>query len=415
MRKNKIDAVYGILDQGLLSLTNLGIGLFLINFTTKESYGLYGIGFAIVLFFVGVSNGVITTQMTVLAPAKEKREGGIDLYCLSMLYGQYYIFIPIWMFSQFIAYLLYYLNVVNWDIFLYQIVTSITVMTALFHEFMRRYYFLKFNTRRVLMIDLVNIFFIVLTLYMTTMWDFEKPYILAMAIFGGGAMVAGMTGLMSSRLIGYVSVAEVLASLKEAWGNGRWALGGVVVTWGQSQGYVLLLSILATAESVAEANAARLFLAPVNVISSSFIRVFMPRLVHLKNQQNHAAVRNMARKILAVVIATIGIVVLGVILMEDFIIRFAFTDDYNDIGIFVIAWAVVVLFFAISSNASILLQVYSKFKDITLCNTVTTVITLLLGIALIQSFGVLGSISALAIGEMLLAFILWIRFQSIKK
>jgi O-antigen/teichoic acid export membrane protein len=166
---------------------------------------------------------------------------------------------------------------------------------------------------------------------------------------------------------------------------------------------------------VAEANAARLFLAPVNVLSVGFVRVFMPKLIHLKNQQNHAAVRKMARKILAVVIASIGIVVLGVIIMEDYIIKFAFTDDYSNIGIFVIAWAVVVLFVAIRSNTSILLQVYNKFKDITLCNAITTLITLLLGTTLIHYYGVLGSIIALAVGEFLLALLLWRRFSLVKK
>jgi O-antigen/teichoic acid export membrane protein len=415
MKKSKIDALCGIIDQGLLSLANLGIGLFLINHTTKENYGLYGIGFAIVLFFVSVQNGLITTQMTILAPEKTEREGGIDLYCLSMLYGQYFIFIPIWIFFQIVAYNLYNLDIVGSDVFLYQMVISITIMSVLFHEFMRRYFFLKFNPRRVLMIDLVNVFFIALTLYMTTRWDYEKPHILALAIFGGGAMVAGMIGLLSSGLVGFVSKTKMLESLKEAWGNGRWALGGVVVTWGQSQGYVLLLSILATAEAVAEANAARLFLAPVNVISAGFIRVFMPKLVHLKNQQNHTAVKNMARKILAVVIASIFILVLGVIILEDYIIEFAFTDDYSNIGTYVIAWAVVVLFVAIRFNTSTLLQVYSKFKDITLCNTVTTAITLLLGIVLIHYFSVLGSIAALAVGEILLSILLWRKFLLVKK
>lgn len=413
MRKSKISALCGLLDQGLLSLTNLGIGLFLINSTTKENYGLYGIGFVIVLFFVGVANGLITTQMTVLAP--EKGEGRMNLYCLSMLYAQYFIFIPIWIFCQILAFILFHLNIVDADNFLYQIVISISVMAVLFHEFMRRYYFLKFDPRQVLVIDLVNIIFIVLALYMTTMWEYEKLHILAIAIFGGGALMAGITGLITSKLLAFVSVNEVLASLKEAWPNGRWALGGVVVTWGQSQGYVLLLSILATAESVAEANAARLFLAPVNVISTSFIRVFMPTLVQLKNQQNHTAVRSMARKILAVVIASIGIIVLGVLFMEDFIIKFAFTEDYRNIGVFIVAWAVVVLFVAISTNASILLQVYKKFKDITLCNSKTSVLTLLLGVALIQAFGVLGSITALAVGEILLAFLLWRMFRAIEK
>lgn len=409
-----MDAIYGIVDQGLLSLTNLGIGLFLINYTTKENYGLYGIGFVVVLFFIGVANGLITIQMTVLAPEKGAREGGIDSYCLSMLLGQYYIFVPIWIACQLLAYFFYCIGILNADGFLYEVVISISTMAVLFHEFIRRYYFLKGNPYRVLFIDIANIVFILFALYLIIMLEYEKLHILTIAIFGGGALVAGVTGLISSKLVGLLSVKEVFVSLKEAWRNGRWALGGDLITWGQSQGYVLLLSILATVESVAEANAARLFFAPVNVISASFNRVFMPRLVTLKIQQNHAAVRSMARKMLAVVIVSIGIVVLGVLIMEDFIFELALTEDYSGIGNLVIAWAVVVLFVAIRSYTLTLMQVYKKFRDITLCNSITSVLTLLLGAALIQAFGVLGSIIALAAGEILLALLLWRRFRTIK-
>lgn len=58
----KKDAIYGIVDQGLISLSNLGIGFLLIKLTSKENYGLYGIGFAAILLCVGVANALVTTQ-----------------------------------------------------------------------------------------------------------------------------------------------------------------------------------------------------------------------------------------------------------------------------------------------------------------------------------------------------------------
>jgi hypothetical protein len=38
----KKDAIYGIFDQGLISLSNLVIGFLLIKLTNKENYGLPG-------------------------------------------------------------------------------------------------------------------------------------------------------------------------------------------------------------------------------------------------------------------------------------------------------------------------------------------------------------------------------------
>ena len=86
------DVVYGFADQALLSLTNFMLGIFLVKHVTKEEYGLYVIGNAIVLFVVGLANGLITTQMTVLAPSKNESEK--DVYCANMLHAQNLILLP---------------------------------------------------------------------------------------------------------------------------------------------------------------------------------------------------------------------------------------------------------------------------------------------------------------------------------
>lgn len=70
----KIDVVWGVLDQGLQSLINLSISVLLIYYESKHNYGLYGLGFATLLLFVGFSNALISTQMTVIAPSKKLKE-----------------------------------------------------------------------------------------------------------------------------------------------------------------------------------------------------------------------------------------------------------------------------------------------------------------------------------------------------
>src|SRR5690606_26184457 len=68
--------------------------------------------------------------------------------------------------------------------------------------------------------------------------------------------------------------------------GGKWALGGVLVSWAQNQGYVLILALVKNSALVAEANAARLFLAPIGVVSTSISKVIMPKLVQLKINNN---------------------------------------------------------------------------------------------------------------------------------
>jgi hypothetical protein len=58
----KKDAISGIFDQGLIRLSNPSIGFLLIKLTSKENFGLYGIGFAAILLCVGVANALITTH-----------------------------------------------------------------------------------------------------------------------------------------------------------------------------------------------------------------------------------------------------------------------------------------------------------------------------------------------------------------
>ncbi len=132
----KKDALFGIIDQGIISLSNLGIGFLLIKLTSKESYGLYGIGFAAILLFVGIANALVTTQMTIFAPEKLDKLK----YCSTMLAGQYIIFFPLWCVFVTLSLSAYYVELISNEILTYTLTVSITVMTAIFHEFMRRFF-----------------------------------------------------------------------------------------------------------------------------------------------------------------------------------------------------------------------------------------------------------------------------------
>jgi hypothetical protein len=71
MRINKIDAAWGLYAQGFRSLNSFIIGLSFINFFSKNEYGLYGMGFAVLVLLVGLANGAIFSQMTIFVSKKK--------------------------------------------------------------------------------------------------------------------------------------------------------------------------------------------------------------------------------------------------------------------------------------------------------------------------------------------------------
>jgi O-antigen/teichoic acid export membrane protein len=244
--------------------------------------------------------------------------------------------------------------------------------------------------------------------------DIERLHIAVMALYGLGALIAALAGFSRSSLPQKIRYSGVLQSVSEAWQQGRWALGGVFVTWLQSQGYVFLLAFMASTAAVAEANAAKLFIAPVGVISGGLAHVYMPKLAFLRTEGKRDDILVQARKILGVVLFSIVLLAVGILAIKDVVLEFVYSGKYDGIAPYIFAWIVVFSIQAFRSNNSMLLQVYRNFDSITKYNTLTAVVSLSLCVLMIQAWGVIGSIYSIAIGECLLAYFLWRKFSAVK-
>jgi len=79
--------VVSVLNQMVSSATNFLFGLYLVRNLPPVEFGLYGIGFAITLFYAGIGNAMFLTQMVVHIPNKaaEDREPYAARICLIMM------------------------------------------------------------------------------------------------------------------------------------------------------------------------------------------------------------------------------------------------------------------------------------------------------------------------------------------
>ncbi len=389
------------LDQALLSIANFAIGIYLIRHTGKADYGQYVLAFAFILFSTGIQNALVTIPMTVLAPGKTELES--VYFCSRLATGQYLLFIPLGIISLIVTAALDYGGAINREQALLLAAVAIAVQGVALREFFRGLFFQRLQPQTVLVLDIVYVA-IVASGFMFTWQQLPLAAILIMA---AAALLTGFVGWYHSRLPLVMSVTALYQTLAETWQHGRWAMAGVTVTWLQDQSYIYLLTLLAGAASTAETSAARLFLAPIALITASFARTLMPRWATMRHAGNTDQIRQMLNKSSLILTAIIVVYLLVVYLAREPLQQKMLTAEYKGAASLLLLWGMLLILQAVRANYSWALQVFSQFRQITLANGVSAAVVVVSGLLLITKYGAAGSIVAMIIGEALFVTLLW--------
>lgn len=409
MRSVRKDIVISFVDQVLLSAANFAIGVFLIKNTSKEDYGVYVFAYAIILFIIGVQNALITNQMTVMAPRKESAER--DAFCSALMVGQYLMAIPLGMLSVFLLWLFVDYGFIAGTDSNMSLAVVVATQGILLREFFRVFFFLKVKSRVVLLIDVIHIAIIFLGLFVARSIVPEHLNVAAIMAFGFSSLISGVLAAYWSGISLRSRLAETVVTLRDAWTNGKWALGGVVVTWFDNQSCVYLLTFLSGPAATADVNAARLFLMPVALLNTSVFRVLMPKWAHYRSENQVQHISSSARKALILIVASIGVYLITLLSIKDVAIGFLLTKEYSKLNTLIVLWGCLFLAQAFRSNYSALLQVFERFRAITLLNMASATVVILSSIYLIGKLGADGSIVGMILGEIILSKLLFDMLQ----
>ncbi len=409
-----IEMFCGFVDQAVVSLTNFLLAFFLIKNGPKEDFGLYSIGYALILLAIGLNNALITTQMTVNAPQKSIEEQNV--YCANLLVGQSIIFALLLITCFMTALLLDVFQVLERNLVLFSIFIGIASAAAAYQDFFRRYFYLKLRPNIVLYLDViqgVTIFaFLLVIKFVFSSIDWPITAIICYAI---AACVAGTIGLCYAKLHLFAGLRPVWVTVKEAWVNGKWALSGVIITHLQTQSYAYFLAGVAGTARVAEANAARLLLSPLGLLNAGLTVVFLPRLAIMKSNQDYNSMNAVAGYLLLLLVSAVVVYSLAIFCLKDWIIAVFLRKEYANIGFFIFLWAIVYLFQMVRANVSILLQVFLAFRSLTIANIPSALIVVVSSFFLIRSFGVTGGLLSLAAGELAFAILLHGYYHFVKR
>jgi O-antigen/teichoic acid export membrane protein len=292
---------------------------------------------------------------------------------------------------------------------------AIALLGVVLREFFRSYFFLRLRPAAVLGLDIAFVGLLFSGLWLAVQMKFSSINLAALIMMGLASAIVGLAAVFMARKELPVRMADIRPALLESWQHGRWALGGVTVTWLQDQSYIYLLSAMVSTAETAEASAARLFLAPLTLLSAGFSRVLMPRWAYMAHEGKHQELIDMANRVKWILVSIVVAYVAVLLLVKDWLTPLLLTKAYTQTASLIALWGVLFALQAVRSNYSSQLQVFKRFRDITLSNTVTAIGVLLTGAILIKAYGVTGSMITMIIGEMALTILLIYRFKNVPK
>ncbi|MFD2111279.1 lipopolysaccharide biosynthesis protein [Thiorhodococcus fuscus] len=406
-------AFFGLADQALISFGNLAIGMALIRLSSKEDYGLYIIGFGLLNLVTSINSALFTVPMTVMAH-NQKTQADQRSYCMALLRSQVIFGATICLLIATAIYKSTDFSFSKSIDYPFAIALTIAIPGILLQDFFRRYHYLEFKAYRAFAVDALALTATLLILAFAAITDKGDMHVWAIIGTGLAGALSGSAALAWSGIHREPIHYGTRKAFLECWTQGRWALTGATINWTQGQSYAFFLSWLGGLAGLAEANAARLLLAPLGLLTTGLSSAMMPRLAKLRSEGRLQEMETQSLYFLfSMAFVTIGYSATAWT-WRDTLTTAMLGEKYTNASLFILAWASVSLLTSVRISISILMQASVEFKRITFANFWSTLTVLSITGAYIHFYGILGSIYALAAGELIMTLFLWRAFEYAK-
>ncbi len=400
----KVPLMLSLLNQVLSSGGNFLVGVYLARALALEDFGLYGIGYGICMLYVGVGNALILTQMVVNMPSRaaaERETYATRMLCATLLFGV--LLLALAALGGAAAFMLR----PDYSRFMIPL-CAITLASAAFlcSEFFISYAYLKHRESLALGVNAVTMTILFGGLAAGNMAGIQLTAAKVLLLYALSAAAGAALAYFRSPLSLLRDARNLLPDFLESWRYGRWALGGVIVTWLQTQTYTYVLAFFLGPAGVGQANAAKIFISPFSFLLPAVNKVAIPRLAELR--------QNNPKKMLRVsMLMTAGLSLLTLLYSAlllgslDFVFHKILGRHDPLIESLIWVWCLVLVFQMIRSGGGVLLQVQRKFRVLTLINIPSAIVTILAAMLLVRWLGASGAIWGMAAGEVVLLFLIW--------
>lgn len=388
-----------ILSQALASLTNFALNIFLLRTMLPEEFGLFGIGFALIMVLNGFWQGFFITQYIVLAPGEDCTRFPAQVYAAMVLVSVS-------------AGLLLVVAAAALQVFagLGVLVLGIgfSAIGFSFKEFHTRNAFRLGRGRRAIRINMLMATALAVFLGCALLVDLAPSAEFAFAVYALAVALAALLGhtLSGLSLSGH-SRADIAETMSKLAAGGKWAIATNVIFSLRNNAHVIILATVIGPTAVALVNAARLFLTPPILLLPALANVILPHF----SKAFHAGGRTALRLSQLRSGAMLLVVVLGysavLLLMWRSLAPLLVGDQYQGLAPMVAAWSAFASVLMLRSIIDWGAQAQSMFALIAIVSVGVAVIALAAAWLLTSALGPIGAVLALVLSELAMALALW--------
>jgi O-antigen/teichoic acid export membrane protein len=400
-------AFRGVLDQGLTSAENFAVGVILVRNCTKAEFGLYILGYGILVLGWSLIAALITAQM-----AAALSKGPLSAQVQRTRFGALLRTLLVACLAAtgcgvVVTLLLAQLHILSASDTYYWLLLSSALTGICLRDFMRRYFFQEGTETQALLMDGFALTITVVTLSAMVAVHATHMHSVAAGTLAVGGLAVGILGIAASGLSPTKPPDAIGGSFPSLWRPGTWNLGATLVSWLQNQAYVFFVTAMIGLSGLATANAPRVLLTPITLLSTGLALPLLPRFAKQSTNLHTVVSIQSVRALLGMTFAFVAIYTSALWITRDTLMPLILGGRYDDVWPYIIAWAIVNIFTNIRIYYSTFLLAKGSFRRLATANVLSAVVVICLTAPLIHFFGVVGSVYSIAAGELLLGMASW--------
>jgi O-antigen/teichoic acid export membrane protein len=410
--KNRISlirgpAFRGIADQALTSAENFAVSVILVRTCTKGEFGLYVLGYGILVLGWSLIAALITAQMAASLSRGSLSERDRRIKFGSLLHTLQAACIATTGCGYLVTLLLTQLHIIASSDTYYWLLLSSALTGICLRDFMRRYFFQEGSGTQALLMDAFALALTVGALGTMAALHATHMNIVAAATLAIGGLAVGFWGIVASGLSARKYTNEPLGGFLSLWRPGRWNIGATLVSWLQNQAYAFFVTAMIGLSGLATANAPRVLLTPIMLLSTGLALPLLPRFAKQSTNLHAVVGIRSVRALFGMTFVFVGIYTFALWLTRNTLMPLVLGGKYPDVWPFIGAWAIVNVFANIRIYYSTFLLAKGSFRRLAVANVLSAVVVIGLTGPLIHFLGAIGSVYSIAAGEFLLGVASW--------
>jgi len=397
-----------LLNQVVTSGTNFAIVLYLVRVMKKAEFGIYSLGFAVMLLLAGLISSFIAVQYVVNLP--DQHQSQRDDYAVHHANAVALLGVSLLLLAALL--LLMPHDVMPGLSTIKPIVMSLSFASASYslRDFLVR---VAYSARResyvlyssVCMTVVVAAGYLILhQLGSGEVNAINALYVLAVSYLCGAITLAMMLRLQVTKS----SLQGIRTAFVHSWHGGKWNVLAAALKRAQSQSYNIIVAPFLGLAAVADLNAARVLVTPAVMMVPPLTQIMLPRMAEDRKSSNSVSLGWTLILLPGLALAYSAFL----LLLIPWLVPLTLGEAYSDVGLLVSFWCAFVVFFSLKSALVIALQAMRDFKALMWIGLGSFILTMVLCFFLAKLNGNPGVITAMAIAELLTAALIFFRIKS---